>query len=176
MVIAVDAGHGGSNTGAKGETSGQLEKDLTLDVARRLQTYLTKAGARVVMTRETDTTLSPSDRILAMRKLLPDLVVSVHFNSSGGAGVRGVSTYYKHLGFRLWSQAVLANLLTRLPVSEFGNVGHFNFFFNGPTDYPNLLVEGPFLSNSADEALATDPAFRQKMAKSIWKGLRQARR
>ncbi|MBO0934562.1 N-acetylmuramoyl-L-alanine amidase [Fibrella aquatilis] len=176
MVIAVDAGHGGTNTGAKGEKSGLLEKDLTLDVARRLQTYLTKAGARVVMVRETDTTLGPSDRILAMRKLLPNLVVSVHFNSAGGAGVRGVSTYYKHLGFRPWSQAVLAQLLTQLPVTEFGNVGHFNFFFNSPTDYPNLLVEGPFLSTPTDEALAIDPAFRQKMAKAIWKGLRRARR
>ena len=176
MTIAVDAGHGGSNTGAEGIQTKQLEKDLTLDVARRLQTYLTKAGARVIMVRETDTTLGPSDRILAMRKLLPNLVVSVHFNSSGGTNVRGVSTYYKHLGFRPWSQAVLAELLTWLPVSEFGNVGHFNFFFNGPTDYPNLLVEGPFLSNPTDEALATDPSFRQKMAKAIWKGLRQARR
>ena len=176
MVVAVDAGHGGSNTGAKGDKSGQLEKDLTLDVARRLQTYLTKAGARVIMTRETDTTLNPSDRILAMRKLLPNLVVSVHFNSSGSASVRGVSTYYKHLGFRPWSQAVLAELLTKLPVSEFGNVGHFNFFFNSPTDYPNLLVEGPFLSNPTDEALATDPTFRQKMARAIWKGLKRARR
>lgn len=176
MVIAVDAGHGGSNTGAKGDKSGLLEKDLTLDLARRLQTYLTRAGARVVMVRETDTTLGTADRIMAMRKLLPNLVVSVHFNSSGSASVRGVSTYYKHLGFRPWSQAVLAELLSCLAVPEFGNVGHFNFFFNGPTDYPNLLVEGPFLSNPTDEALATDPVFRQKMARAIWKGLKRVRR
>ena len=176
MVIAVDAGHGGSNTGGKGTQTGQLEKDLTLDVARRLQTYLTKAGARVIMVRETDTTLGPTDRIRTMRRLLPNLLVSVHFNSAGGAGARGVSTYYKHLGFRPWSQAVLSEMLATLPVSEFGNVGHFNFFFNGPTDYPNLLVEGPFLSNVTDEALATDPVFRQKMAKAIWKGLKRARR
>ncbi|MBO0937707.1 N-acetylmuramoyl-L-alanine amidase [Fibrella sp. HMF5335] len=186
MVIAVDAGHGGSNTGGKGIQTGQLEKDLALDVARRLQTYLTKAGARVVMVRETDTTLGPTDRIRAMRKLLPNLLVSIHFNSSavqplrragsGGAGARGLSTYYKHLGFRPWSQAVLTELLAKLPLPEFGNVGNFNFFFNSPTDYPNLLVEGPFLSNPADEALATDPNFRQKMAKAIWKGLKRVRR
>ncbi|RYF71010.1 MAG: N-acetylmuramoyl-L-alanine amidase, partial [Cytophagaceae bacterium] len=150
MTIAVDAGHGGSNTGAKGEKSGQLEKNLTLDVAQRLATYLERAGARVVMLRTTDTTLGTVERVMAMRKLMPNLLVSVHFNSSGSAKVRGVSTYYKHLGFRPWSQAVLAELLQQLPVSEFGNVGHFNFFFNSPTDYPNLLVEGPFLSNPDD--------------------------
>ncbi|WP_375446238.1 N-acetylmuramoyl-L-alanine amidase [uncultured Fibrella sp.] len=175
MTIAVDAGHGGSNTGAKGEKTGQLEKNLTLDVAQRLATYLERAGARVVMLRTTDTTLGTTDRIMAMRKLMPNLLVSVHFNSSGNANVRGVSTYYKHLGFRPWSQGVLAELLKRLPVSEFGNVGHFNFFFNSPTDYPNLLVEGPFLSNAADEALITNPAFRDRMAKSIAKGLRRMR-
>ncbi|MBO0948824.1 N-acetylmuramoyl-L-alanine amidase family protein [Fibrella forsythiae] len=175
MTIAVDAGHGGSNTGAKGEKSGQLEKNLTLDVARRLATYLERAGARVIMLRTTDTTLGTVERVMAMRKLMPNLLVSVHFNSSGSAKVRGVSTYYKHVGFRPWSQAVLAELLQRLPVSEFGNVGHFNFFFNSPTDYPNLLVEGPFLSNPDDEALIIDPAFRDKMAKTIAKGLRRLR-
>ena len=83
LTIAVDAGHGGTNTGAKGEATGQLEKNLTLDVAQRLATYLTKAGARVVMLRTTDTTLGTTDRVLAMRRLMPHLLVSVHFNSSG---------------------------------------------------------------------------------------------
>ncbi|MEZ0541533.1 N-acetylmuramoyl-L-alanine amidase family protein [Fibrella arboris] len=175
LVIAVDAGHGGSNTGAKGEKSGQLEKNLTLDVAQRLATYLERAGARVVMVRTTDTTLGTTDRIMALRKLMPNLLVSVHFNSSGSAAVRGVSTYYKHVGFRPWSQSVLAELLARLPVSEFGNVGHFNFFFSSPTDYPNVLVEGPFLSNALDEALIIDPSFRDQLAKRIAKGLSRVR-
>ncbi len=141
MLIAVDAGHGGANT-----------------------------GARVRMTRTTDTNIGPTDRIRAMRGTLPDLLVSVHFNSSGNRAVRGVSTYYKHLGFRPLSQAVLRELM-KLRVAEFGNVGHFNFFFNAPTDYPNVLVEGPFLSNPADEALILDERFRQNMAKAIRKGV-----
>jgi N-acetylmuramoyl-L-alanine amidase len=175
VLIAVDAGHGGSNTGAKGGQTGQLEKDLTLDVARRLATYLTRAGARVVLVRDADTNLTPTVRLRAMRQLLPRLLVSIHFNSSGNASVRGVSTYYRHLGFRPWSVGVLGTLLQQLPVGEFGNIGHFNFFFNSPTDYPNLLVEGPFLSNSDDEKLITNPDFRQKMARAIWRGIRKVR-
>lgn len=172
LTVAVDAGHGGSNTGAKGQQSGQLEKELTLDVARRLQRLLKRAGARVLMTRTTDTLLGPSARILAMRRALPDLLVSIHFNSSGSATVRGVSTYYKHPGFRPLSQAILRELL-RTGVPEFGNVGHFNFFFNAPTDYPNALVEGPFLSNPTDENLIVDERFRQRMAKAIRKGMKR---
>lgn len=172
LTIAVDAGHGGSNTGAKGQQSGRLEKELTLDVAQRLQRRLERAGARVLMTRTADTNIGPSDRIRAMRRALPDLLISIHFNSSGNPSVRGVSTYYKHLGFRPLSQAVLRELL-KLGVTEFGNVGHFNFFFNAPTDYPNVLVEGPFLSNPADEALILSARFRQNMAKAIGKGVRR---
>ena len=172
LTVAVDAGHGGSNTGAKGEQSGRFEKELTLDVANRLKTLLERSGARVVMTRTTDTLLGPTARILTMRKVLPHLLVSIHFNSSGNAAVRGVSTYYKHIGFRPLSQAILKELL-KTGAAEFGNVGHFNFFFNAPTDYPNALVEGPFLSNSADESLIIDDRFRQSMAKAIRKGIKQ---
>ena len=178
MVIAVDAGHGGSNTGAKGEETGVLEKNVTLDVARHLQHYLIRKGATVLLTRDIDTNIGPTARIRAMRQLMPDLLVSIHFNSSGNRAVRGVSTYYKHLGFRPLSQAILGELLRlKTEVSgekmpEFGNIGHFNFFFNTPTDYPNVLVEGPFLSNSADEKLIANPKFRKRMARAIGRGIR----
>lgn len=177
MVIAVDAGHGGSNTGAKGEETGVLEKDMTLDVARHLQHYLSRKGATVLLTRAIDTNIGPTARIRAMRQLMPDMLVSIHFNSSSNRRVRGVSTYYKHLGFRPLSTAVLRELLrlkTDTPgqkMPEFGNIGHFNFFFNTPTDYPNVLVEGPFLSNPADEKLITNPRFRKRMARAIGKGV-----
>lgn len=175
LVVAVDAGHGGSNTGARGEQSKRLEKEMTLDVAKRLQTYLERSGATVVMTRTTDTTLGTTDRIKAMRWSMPHLLVSIHFNSSGNASVRGFSTYYKHVGFRPLSQAVLREL-RKVDNHEFGNVGHFNFFFSSPTDYPNVLVEGPFLSNLNDEALIMDEQFRQKLAKAIWRGLKTWRK
>ncbi|MCY7360190.1 MAG: N-acetylmuramoyl-L-alanine amidase [Rudanella sp.] len=177
LVIAVDAGHGGSNTGAKGEETGVLEKDMTLNVAHHLKSYLTRKGATVLLTRDTDTNIGPTARIRAMRQLMPDMLVSIHFNSSGNRTVRGVSTYYKHLGFRPLSEAILSRLLRlktdssgeKMP--EFGNVGHFNFFFNTPIDYPNVLVEGPFLSNPADEKLITNPRFRKRMARAIGRGL-----
>ncbi|WP_040006143.1 N-acetylmuramoyl-L-alanine amidase [Fibrisoma limi] len=177
LTIAVDAGHGGSNTGARGLQSGLLEKNQTLDVAQRLQKRLERAGATVLMTRLSDTNIGPSDRIRAMRRALPDLLVSIHFNSSGNTAVRGVSTYYKHVGFRRLSEAVLNQLVRarvgKATTSEFGNVGHFNFFFNGPTDYPNVLVEGPFLSNSADEALIATEQYREQMAKAIRRGIKR---
>ncbi|QHV99623.1 N-acetylmuramoyl-L-alanine amidase family protein [Spirosoma endbachense] len=172
LTIAVDAGHGGTNTGANGNVSGRLEKEFTLDVANRLRSLLERAGVQVLMSRLSDTLIGPTARILAMRQNLPDLLVSIHFNSSDNTRVQGVSTYYKHIGFRPLSQAILYEL-RKTGAAEFGNIGHFNFFFNTPTDYPNVLVEGPFLSNRSDEDRILDERFRQHMAKAIRRGLKR---
>jgi len=98
------------------------------------------------MTRTTDTTLDMADRILMLREADPDLLVSIHLNSSGRDTVQGTSTFYRYIGFRSLSQSILARML-ELKLKEFGNVGHFNFALSGPTEYPNCLVEVAFLSN-----------------------------
>lgn len=172
LTVAVDAGHGGTNLGAQGLNAKRFEKEFTLDVARRLAQELEKAGARVILTRATDTLIGPSARILALRQSLPHLLVSIHFNASGNRETRGVSTYYKHAGFQPLTRAVLHELL-RIDPHEAGNVGSFNFFFSAPTDYPNVLVEGPFLSNPDDEALILDERYRRKMARAIRKGIKK---
>ena len=172
LTIAIDAGHGGSNLGARGLRSKQTEKDLNLLIAKHLRLYLEKKGATVVMTRSNDTLLGNNDRLLKLRTTPPDLLVSIHLNAANDSiKTHGTSTYYKHLGFRPLSQAVLKRLLD-LGLEEYGNIGRFNFTLNAPSDYPNVLVEGLFLSHPADEALILEAAYRQKMARQIGKGIR----
>ncbi|MCH5346037.1 MAG: N-acetylmuramoyl-L-alanine amidase, partial [Muribaculaceae bacterium] len=48
---------------------------------------------------------------------------------------------------------------------------NFNFSLNGPTDYPNMLVEGLFMSSLEEEAFLADPEFRTRMARQIFLGL-----
>jgi N-acetylmuramoyl-L-alanine amidase len=62
--------------------------------------------------------------------------------------------------------------MLQLPLSEFGNVGNFNFTLNAPTDFPNALVEIAFLSNADDEKLVSDPRFENVVAKKIYKGIK----
>lgn len=172
LTIAVDAGHGGTNTGATGATSGILEKDYCLRIARELEKQLRRSGVRnVLMTRTTDTTLDMPERILLLREAAPDLLISIHLNSSGRDTVQGTSTYYRYPGFRSLSQQVLKRML-ELRLREFGNVGHFNFALNGPTEYPNCLVEVAFLSNPEDERRILDPKFQKAVAKKITEGIR----
>lgn len=171
MTIAIDAGHGGSNTGTSGITSYQSEKNLTLSYAKELQKLLQRKGVNsIIMTRETDSTFDNRERILFLQQKHPDLLISLHFNSSVNKQVRGVSTYYKHIGFRPLSQNIL-NRMLELNLPEFGNIGHFNFALNAPTDFPNCLVEIAFLSNEEDERRILNPIFRASVAKKIHAGI-----
>jgi N-acetylmuramoyl-L-alanine amidase len=106
-----------------------------------------------------------------LREVDPDLLVSIHLNSSGRDTVQGTSTYYRYIGFRPLSQSILKRML-ELKLKEFGNVGHFNFALSGPTEYPNTLVEVAFLSNPEDEKKILDPRFQKSVAKKITEGIR----
>lgn len=171
LRVAIDAGHGGTNSGAEGVSSRQLEKSLTLLYARQLENTLRESGVKeIFMTRTKDTTLAMVERIESLLQFNPDVLISIHFNSSDVDTVRGTSTYYRYIGFRPLTQAILKQMLG-LGLEEYGNVGNFNFALSGPVEYPNALVEVAFLSNKQEEKMILDPAFRAKVATRIQRGI-----
>lgn len=172
MKIAVDAGHGGSNTGAIGILSKIQEKKYTLLIAKELEKELNENGAAVYMTRDKDTGLGMLERVEMVKKADPDFLISIHLNSSVRDSIRGVSTYYRYIGFRPLTKYIQESML-ELGLVDFGNIGSFNFTLNGPTDYPNCLVEVAFLSNKEDEILILDPDFHKAVAKQILKGIKE---
>ncbi len=92
--IVIDPGHGGHDTGTIGP-NGLEEKDLVLDVGRRLGKLLqTRLGADVVYTRKDDTFIPLETRTSIANQEQADLFVSIHANSSRDADARGVETYY----------------------------------------------------------------------------------
>jgi len=92
--VVIDAGHGGKDTGSIGPT-GYSEKDLVLDVAKRLKTLIeTEIGAEVVMTRNDDTFVPLETRTLIANQQEADLFISIHANSSKTKTVRGVETFF----------------------------------------------------------------------------------
>jgi len=172
LKVAVDAGHGGDNNGARGITTKILEKEYTLLFAKQLEKLLLDENADVFMTRDKDTTLNMPDRILTLQKEDPHFLISIHLNSSARDSIKGTSTYYRHIGFRPLSQYILKDLL-ELGLKEFGNIGSFNFALSGPTEYPNCLVEVAFLSNKEDEQLILDPEFHKAVAAQIIAGIKE---
>jgi N-acetylmuramoyl-L-alanine amidase len=171
LTVAIDAGHGGTNVGAT-SPSGSQEKVLTLAIAQKLRRELEQAGARVLMTREADVTVENGSRVLRLRQLNPDLLVSIHVNSAGSPTVQGTSTYYRYVAFRPLALA-LYNEVRKTGLRGFGNVGSFNFNLNGPTEYPNALVETAFVSNPDDEKRLVDPQFQQQLAERMRAGLEE---
>jgi N-acetylmuramoyl-L-alanine amidase len=171
LRIAIDAGHGGDNAGADGVTSKVLEKNYTLLIAGQLQKALKAAGVKqVFMTRTKDTSLSMPERIAMLKQFDPQLLISIHLNSAGNDTVQGTSTYYRYIGFRPLTLAILERMLT-LGLKEYGNIGNFNFSLSGPTDYPNALVEVAFLSNREDEKKILNPKFHKLVAQKIYLGI-----
>jgi N-acetylmuramoyl-L-alanine amidase len=92
--IVIDPGHGGHDTGTIGP-HGLEEKDLVLEVGRRLGKLLqTRLGADVVYTRSDDTFIPLETRTAIANQEQADLFVSIHANSSHDPDARGVETYY----------------------------------------------------------------------------------
>ena len=92
--IVIDPGHGGHDTGTIGP-NGLEEKDLVLEVGRRLGKLLeTRLGAEVVYTRKDDTFIPLETRTAIANQQRADLFISIHANSSRDSAARGVETYY----------------------------------------------------------------------------------
>ena len=90
--VVIDAGHGGRDPGAV--RSGLKEKDINLDIARRLAARLRASGVTVVLTRDKDVAVSLSNRVAIANREQPDLFLSIHANTEPKNSVRGAMTLF----------------------------------------------------------------------------------
>jgi N-acetylmuramoyl-L-alanine amidase len=97
LLVVIDPGHGGEQHGAS-SPDGKREKDLTLQIARRIAVRLRRAGARVVLTRNADVSMALAKRAALANSLQADLFISVHLNSMPTPAARrvsqGIETYF----------------------------------------------------------------------------------
>lgn len=183
-IIAIDAGHGGSDVGAIGPT-GVTEKGVTLRVAMELQKKLTDEGALVIMTRTTDTEVSPkkaaaSDieelqaRCDAGNDRQADVFVSLHMDSFTNSSPSGTTGYYYADGTRAGQR--LARELSGALVAALGTGNRgargCNFYVVKHTVMPAALLEMAFISNEKEERLMNSEAGVKKAAEGIFEGLR----
>jgi len=95
--IVIDPGHGGEDPGCIGK-SGLKEKDVVLDVARRLKAILeSKNNMEVMLTRESDIFIPVENRTVVANQSQADLFISIHANASRNRRLRGVETFYLNL-------------------------------------------------------------------------------
>ena len=97
QTVVLDPGHGGDDAGVRG-AGGTLEKQVTLDVARRLKTVLeARMGVRVVLTRDDDRLVAPDERTATANNAKGDLFVSLHMSSSPAPATTGAAVYFMRL-------------------------------------------------------------------------------
>ncbi|RID89544.1 hypothetical protein D1953_00025 [Peribacillus asahii] len=166
-VIVIDAGHGGKDPGAY-----YIEKNLTLQTAKQLQTLLKKAGAKVVMTRSTDTYLTLAQRVAVSHNNKADAFVSLHYNSSSSSSAKGIETFYwaTNVNEKTLAQYVQAEVVKQTGLSNRG-VRTGNFHVIRENKKPAILVELGFLSNTTERNKVSTEAYQYKSAVGIYKGL-----
>ena len=179
--IVIDAGHGGSDSGAVGP-NGVTEKSVTLAVALKVQKLLEDSNAKVVMTRTTDRDVSwagasNGQELQARVDVTPPeaaIFVSIHCNAFSNPATRGMETYY------YWGSAEGQRLATLLneELANFGGranrgVKGANFYVLKHTSVPASLVELAFVTNPEEEYLLADDDYQQQLALAITRAIKR---
>jgi N-acetylmuramoyl-L-alanine amidase len=168
-VVAIDPGHGGRDPGAIGP-SGLREADVVLDISLRVRELLSRDGVRNVILREADVTVELPDRPRLARDAGATMFVSIHANASGRATVNGTETYFLTPQSLALAQMIQDELGVVLGIPSRG-IKTANFLVLRDSGVPSVLVEAAFISHADDEARLRDPAFRQRIAGAIHKGI-----
>lgn len=166
--VVIDAGHGGTDHGAiRDDTS---EKDITLDVSKKVEDMLKKQGYAVLMTRPVDSFVSLADRVAMAEKFNPDIFVSIHVNSSVRPEITGIETHYYHQESLNLAQTVHSSLASAI---DSKNRGLFKskFYVINHTTSPAILVEIGFISNDNERAQLVSEKRKQATAKAIVEGV-----
>ena len=181
-TIVIDAGHGGRDGGCVG-LNGSVEKELNLKYTLRLKEKLTKLGYRIVLTRNNDDGLySPlasnkklSDmnaRMEKIKKVNPNLVVSIHMNSFADRTVKGANCFYK---IDDKASESCANLIQKslhkycdVP-SEVAKKG--DYFMLNCSYYTSVLIECGFLSNEEEENKLNSEEYLDIFTDSVANGI-----
>ncbi|MCX8131836.1 MAG: family 10 glycosylhydrolase [Clostridia bacterium] len=171
ITIMLDPGHGGSEAGATGPLGlSYAEKTINLKTALKLQTELKKLGAKVVMTRVTDKTISLEERLAASRNEKPDMFISIHANSMNDnvdiSKIFGFSVFYRGVHSKNLAEAVYSRTIESLDRNKHGT-NRRNFYVTRGTWTPSILIESGFVPNPYEFEWLTDEKEQTRLAKTI---------
>jgi len=196
-MVIIDPGHGGQDSGTV--KNGIVEKELTLDMAHRVERHLQERGLVVALTRADDTYVSLPDRAIMANNQPEAVFVSIHFDDAGRSAATGIETYYaahpvslpeqiaSWLPFlrrtsadppNLESQSLATSiqeaLVARTQATNRGTRPQ-QFFVIVNVRHPAVLVEGGFLTNKDEAVRLANVDYREQMAAGIADGIIQYR-
>lgn len=181
-TIMLDPGHGGPDVGAIGPTH-TYEKNNTLAIALALNDILKKAGAKVVFTRNNDSSPAPNyseiedlkARVDLANKSKADLFISIHNDSFTNPEIQGTSVFYseanpKQLEALHLASNIRTSVIDALQTQDRG-IKEAGFYILRYTTMPAILIETAFISNPYEEARLQNSTFQKNVAASIFQGI-----
>lgn len=181
-TVIVDAGHGGDDVGCIGAKSGRYEKEVNLEIAKRLQALLSQNGAFVIMTRTDDDMIAEDkeadmqERERIIRESGADLFISIHQNEFENETAAGPQVFYVEQGSegKKLATAIQQTMNIELDIPE--DTARMAL----PVAYrllkvgaqPSCTVECGFFSNPEEEALLQTAAYQNRVAQAILDGVR----
>lgn len=194
ITVVLDPGHGGDDSGSI--VGSILEKDLTLDVAQRIDRLLRANGIATLMTRTDDRFVSLGRRAWVANRVHNSIFVSIHFNEGERPVANGVETYYadrqsrKLSGLISWIPFLSPQASSDLPSIESQSLAGFiqqalvtqtravdrgtkgrQFFVIAHVTHPAVLVEGGFLSSKEEMGKLAQSDYREQLAVAIKDGI-----
>ena len=192
-VVVLDPGHGGEDSGAM--CGGVMEKDLTLDVARRVDRLLDSEGVATLMTRLGDNYVSLADRAAFGNRAKESIFISIHFNEDNKPVASGVETYYA--AHQIDSGSTFASWLpffsrppSNSPKPESQSLAGFiqealvartrsvdrgtqakQFFVIANVTSPAVLIEGGFITNKDELSKLVSEDYRDQLAAAVADGI-----
>jgi N-acetylmuramoyl-L-alanine amidase len=184
-VVAIDAGHGGKDTGAIG-ARGALEKDVVYAIARKLAGLVREQpGLRAVMVRKGDTFVGLARRAEIARRAGADLFISIHADAHPDDAARGSAVFIlspRRLEAAGYAEDVLeasglaaGKILGELRKRQhlhYAHVQKARFMVLKSPDVPSMLIETGFVSNPEEEKHLASPAYQERVARAIFNGIR----
>ena len=174
-IICIDPGHGGKDPGAC--AGGVREKDIALNVAKKIGAFLEARGCTVMLTRETDVFVELSDRARMANSAKAGLYVSIHCNSvEGNARATGMEVYHYTRVSEASKRAARVIYDKLLPVCGLRGRGvkSQDLAVLRETAMPAVLVELGFISNPDDRRKLTDFGWQDDAARAIADGIVEA--
>ncbi|CAN7515619.1 N-acetylmuramoyl-L-alanine amidase [Paenibacillus sp. LjRoot153] len=170
-TIVIDAGHGGKDVGATGQT-GIHEKELTLQTALNIKQELAeKTGANIVLTREQDEFLTLAERVEIAEKNAADLFISIHFDAFTSNDVAGITTYYNKPADRQLASLIHEEIFEQNIDTRDRGVAQGDYRVLRDNQSPSLLLELGYISNREDEQRIQTQDFQNKAAAAITEGI-----
>lgn len=165
-TVILDAGHGGKDSGATSRATGMREKDLALDMVRRVQREL-RGSLRTVLTRNSDRFVELDDRVRIANRTNDAVLVSIHFNS-GPSRIAGPEVFYWRVDSYTLGRRIYA-ALSRVAPEKHASRGLVRRRLRLTRNPPlaSVLVECGYLSNGTEARLISNSEYRARLAKAI---------